>query len=157
MTPSVLPSSAVTAPAGPWPAARDVTVGDSIGERRILLTRQDLVRYAGASGDLNPIHYSDHAAEAAGLPGVIAHGMLTMGAAAGLLVDWAGDPGAVLDYEVRFARPVRVPYPGSTELLVSGTIAHVNAEAGTVSIVLTVTQDGAKVLGKAKATVRLRG
>jgi acyl dehydratase len=142
---------AASCPPRPVPLA----VGDTIGERRVPLTRQDLVRYAGASGDLNPIHYSDQAAEAAGLPGVIAHGMLTMGIAAQLLVNWADDPGAILDYEVRFARPVRVPYPGATDLAVSGIVASLDPQSRTAGILLTVTQDGVKVLGKAKATVRL--
>jgi acyl dehydratase len=122
-----------------------------------LLTREDLVRYAGASGDLNPIHYSDRAADEAGLPGVIAHGMLTMGAAIDLVTEWTGDPGAVLDYEVRFARPVVVPFPGAARIEVTGRITAVDAVSGTAGIVLDVTSDGAKVLGKAKVTVRLGG
>jgi acyl dehydratase len=147
--------TAIPAPS-PLPAAcGPLQVGDVIGHREVRLTRQDLVRYAGASGDLNPIHYCDPAAEAAGLPGVIAHGMLTMGIAVQLLVDWLGDPGAILDYEVRFTRPVPVRFPEGAQVEIAAHIAELHDEAGQAGIVLTVTHDGAKVLGKAKATVRL--
>jgi acyl dehydratase len=111
------------------------------------------VRYAGASGDFNPIHWSDSAARAAGLPGVIAHGMATMGRAGAALADWAGDPGAVLDYSVRFARPVPVPEAGGARLVVSGQVAAVAEGVATVN--LAVTLAGARVLGKAQARVRL--
>jgi acyl dehydratase len=132
-----------------------VAPGDSVGERVIALTRGDLVRYAGASGDFNPIHWNERAARAAGLPGVIAHGMVVMGAAIQLVVDWAGDPGAVLDYAVRFSRPVRVPDPGAAAVTVRGVVTKVDKEAGTATVSLTVTADGVKALGKAVATVRL--
>jgi len=90
-------------------AGRRFAVGDSLPPRTFALTRADLVRYCGASGDFNPIHWSDRQARAASLPGVIAHGMLTMGLAVRIVTDWLGAPSAVLDYETRFARPVVVP------------------------------------------------
>jgi acyl dehydratase len=134
-------------------AAVPVRPGDLIARREIVLTRADSVRYAGASGDFNPIHWSEAAAEAAGLPGVIAHGMATMGRAAQVLVDWAGDPGAVLEFEVRFARPVPVPEVAGARLTVSGRVVAVKDGVATVD--LDVTLDGAKVLGKARARVRV--
>ncbi len=137
------------------PAIADLAVGDVVASRTVTFTRQDLVRYAGASGDLNPIHWNERFAADVGLPGVIAHGMLTMGAAVNLVCDWAGDPGAVVDYGVRFTRPVPVPDPGEATLEVTGTVGALDAEAGTVRVDLTVTAAGERVLGKAQAVVRL--
>ena len=141
------------------PAARpvlaDVAVGDVVGTRTIEVDRARLVRYAGASGDFNPIHWNQRVAESVGLPGVIAHGMWTMGAAVGLVADWAGDPGAVVDYGVRFTRPVPVPDPGAAVVEVTGTVGAIDSEAGTARVDLTVTCDGTRVLGKAQAVVRL--
>jgi acyl dehydratase len=133
----------------------DLCVGDVIGTRTISVDRGRLVRYAGASGDFNPIHWNDTFAQSVGLPGVIAHGMFTMGAAVTLVEDWVGDPGAVLDYQTRFTRPVPVPNPGSAEVEVTGTVGAVDVEAGTARIDLTVTFEGSRVLGKAQAVVRL--
>jgi acyl dehydratase len=130
-------------------------VGGEVEGRTVTFTRQDLVRYAWASGDFNPIHYSDRAATAAGLPGVIAHGMLTMGSAIDVVTAWAGDPGVVLDYEVRFSRPVPVPDLGGANVEVAGTVVAVDEAAGRAGIVLSATSGGVKVLGKAKVTVRL--
>ena len=90
-----------------------------------------------------------------GLPGVIAHGMFTMGAAVALVEDWAGDPGAVVDYQTRFTRPVPVPNPGVATLEVAGTVGVIDADSGTVRVDLTVTSEGARVLGKTQAVVRL--
>ena len=87
----------------------DVEVGTELPALTLRYTREDLIRYAGASGDFNPIHWSDRAAAALGLPSVLAHGMLTMGRALRIVTDWAGDPGRVVGYFVRFTRPVRVP------------------------------------------------
>lgn len=137
------------------PTTADLAVGESIGSREISLDRDRLVRYAGASGDFNPIHYSDTAATRAGLPGVVAHGMLTMGAAVALVADWAGDPAAVVDYRVRFTRPVPVPEAGAAVLRVTGVVGAVDTAAGTVRIDLAVTHDGAAVLGRATAVVGL--
>ncbi|MDR3202728.1 MAG: dehydratase [Bifidobacteriaceae bacterium] len=136
---------------------RSVEVGQSIGERQLVLTRDSLVRYAGASGDYNPIHYLDAFALDVGLPGVIAHGMLLMGQAIQLVVDWLGDPAGVVDYTVRFGRWVPVPHPGEATLTVSGAIVGVDQAAGQARLTLKVTQDGAKVLGKVNVVVRLDG
>ncbi|MGN0110096.1 MAG: MaoC family dehydratase [Cellulosimicrobium funkei] len=137
------------------PVLADLSVGDVIGTRTVEVDRARLVRYAGASGDFNPIHWNDAFAAEVGLPGVIAHGMFTMGAAVALVEDWAGDPGAVVDYQTRFTRPVPVPNPGVATLEVTGTVGAVDADAGTVRVDLTVTFEGARVLGKTQAVVRL--
>ena len=137
------------------PVLADLAVGDPIGTRAIDVDRARLVRYAGASGDFNPIHYSDRVATSVGLPGVIAHGMWTMGAAVGLVVDWAGDPGAVTDYQVRFTRPVPVPDPGTALVEVSGAVGALDLDARTARIDLTVTCAGTRVLAKAQVLVRL--
>lgn len=132
--------------------------GEAIGTATIHLDRADLVRYAGASGDFNPIHWSESTARSVQLPGVIAHGMLTMGAAVQLVTDWCGDPGRIVDYQTRFTQMVPVPEDGGATLEVSGKVGTVDAEAGTARIDLTVTdpaQDGARVLTKAQAVVRL--
>ncbi len=98
-------------------AASSVAVGDIVAEATYELTRDSLVRYAGASGDFNPIHYRDDIATSVGLPGVLAHGMLTMGIAVQPVVDWAGDSGRITDYQVRFTRPVLVdPVDGRDRL-----------------------------------------
>lgn len=134
--------------------------GDSIGSTTLTLTRADLVRYAGASGDFNPIHWSESTARSVQLPGVIAHGMLTMGAAVQLVTDWCGDPGAILDYQTRFSAMVPVDEAAGATLEVSGKIGKISTEgpdAGTVRIDLTVTDPGhgnAKILTKAQAVVR---
>ena len=137
------------------PAIGDLLVGQSIGSRSVALERKDLVRYAGASGDLNPIHWNERFATEVGLPGVIAHGMLTMGTAVNLVSDWAGDPGAVLDYGARFTLPVPVPDPGVATLDIVGVVGAVDLDAGTVRIDLTVTTAQTRVLGKAQVLVRL--
>jgi acyl dehydratase len=129
-----------------------LTVGDIVAEREYHFTRDSLVRYAGASGDFNSIHYRDDVAAAVGLPGVLAHGMLTMGVAVQPVVDWAGDPARVTDYQVRFTRPVVVdPADGATITVVAkvGAIEH-----DSTRIDLTVSFDGSTVLGKAQAKVR---
>lgn len=137
------------------PVLADLAVGDVVGARTVEVDRARLVRYAGASGDFNPIHWNDAFAAEVGLPGVIAHGMFTMGAAVALVEDWAGGPGAVVDYQTRFTRPVPVPNPGVATLEVTGTVGAIDAEAGTVRVDLTVTFEGARVLGKTQAVVRL--
>ena len=137
------------------PALTDLSVGDVVGTRTVEVDRARLVRYAGASGDFNPIHWDDAFAAGVGLPGVIAHGMFTMGAAVALVEDWVGDPGAVVDYQARFTRPVPVPSRGVATLDVTGTVGAIDADAGTVRIDLTVTSEGARVLGKTQAVVRL--
>lgn len=129
-------------------------VGARLPEREFRITRADLIRYAGASGDFNPIHWSDRIAKDVGLPTVIGHGMLTMALAARLLTEWAGDPGAVVEYGARFARPVVVPDDADGVLVtVSGVVAGVRAD-GLVNIDLTVKVDDQKVLTQARAVVR---
>ena len=126
-------------------------VGDVVAEKTYELSRDSLVRYAGASGDFNPIHYRDDVAANVGLPGVLAHGMLTMGFAVQAVVDWVGDSGKILEYGVRFTRPVVVdPTSGATVSVVAkvGTL-----DEGVVRIDLTVTMNGETVLGKAQARV----
>ena len=126
-------------------------VGDVVAERSFDLTRDSLVRYAGASGDFNPIHYRDDIAASVGLPGVLAHGMLTMGLAVQPVVDWLGDRGWVSDYQVRFTRPVVVdPEEGASVTVVAKV--GVLDDAG-ARIDLTVTFNGDTVLGKAQVRV----
>ena len=137
------------------PALDSLTVGDIVAESSFPLTRDSLVRYAGASGDFNPIHYRDDVAEAVGLPGVLAHGMLTMGLAIQPVVDWAGDPARVVDYQVRFTRPVPVDPDLGAVVTVVAKVGALDAEAGIARIDLTVTFNSVTVLGKAQARVSL--
>ena len=130
-------------------------VGQEIGSKDFHLTRDSLVRYAGASGDFNPIHYRDDFAAAVGLPGVLAHGMLTMGAAVQVAVDWVGDAGKIVDYGVRFTKPVVVDAKDGAVLRVVGKIGEIDAEAGIVRIDLTATFNDTAVLGKAQARVKI--
>ncbi len=132
-----------------------VEVGTELPEQVVRVTRADLVRYAGASGDFNPIHWNDRIATSVGLPGVIAHGMFTMALAGRAVTAWTGDPAALLEYQVRFGRPVVVPDDDTgAELTVRGTVGAV-LEDGRVRVDLTVTSGGEKVLSLARATVRL--
>jgi len=142
------------------PALSELSVGQDVGTRSITVTRQDLVKYAGASGDFNPIHWNEAFATGVGLPGVIAHGMFTMGAAVQLVTDWAGDPAAVVDFQTRFTKPVLVTDTTGTDepgavIEVSGAIGALDADAGTARVDLTVLFAGQKVLMKAQAVVRL--
>lgn len=131
-----------------------VAVGDIVAEKTYELTRDSLVRYAGASGDFNAIHYRDDIATSVGLPGVLAHGMLTMGLAVQPLVEWlGGDSGKVLDYQVRFTRPVLVDALEGATVTVVAKVGVVD-EAG-ARIDLTVTYNNETVLGKAQARVAL--
>lgn len=138
-----------------FPALAELAVGAVVAERVFALTRDSLVRYAGASGDFNPIHYRDDVAQSVGLPGVLAHGMLTMGLAVQPVVDWVGDPGRVLDYQVRFTRPVLVDPVDGASVTVVAKVGAIDADAGTARIDLTVTFDNQTVLGKAQARVTL--
>lgn len=130
-------------------------VGQEIGSREFHLTRDSLVRYAGASGDFNPIHYRDDFAKAVGLPGVIAHGMLTMGVAVQVAVDWVGDAGKIVDYGVRFTKMVDVDAQDGAVLVVTGKVGEIDAENGIVRVDLTAVYNETTVLGKAQARVRL--
>ena len=150
------PSVDAAAPAGPGTAK-----GDPLPGTEVRITRADLVRYAGASGDLNPIHWSDRVADEVGLPGVIAHGMLTMALAGRYVSAWAGGPAAVRGLGVRFTRPVVVPDDerGATVEL-SGTVSAVAEDAGggrTATVAITAKFDGRTVLGRATAEVVLPG
>ena len=127
-------------------------VGQALEPQVYRVTRADLVRYAGASGDFNPIHWSDRIANGVGLPGVIAHGMLTMALAGRAVTAWAGDS-TMVEYGVRFTKPVVVPDDDEgTRVEVAGTIRAVNDEGAQID--LTVTCAGEKVLAMARATVR---
>jgi len=133
----------------------DVEVGTELPERTFPVRRLDLVRYAGASGDFNPIHWNERFAKSVGLPDVIAHGMFTMAEAARVLTDWSGDPGSVVDYSVRFSAPVVVPDDDEgAEITVGGKVKSKNDD-GTVTVLLTARSGGAKVLVQSKAVVRL--
>ncbi|WP_434809888.1 MaoC family dehydratase [Microbacterium sp. bgisy189] len=130
----------------------DLEVGAVVAERTIHLTRESLVRYAGASGDFNPIHYRDDVAARVGLPGVLAHGMLTMGLAVETIVEWLGDSGRILEYGVRFTRPVVVDAEGGADVTVAAKIGALDDE--TVRVDLTVSHGETVVLGKAQVRVR---
>ena len=133
----------------------DVEVGTELPSLSVDLQRVNLVRYAGASGDFNPLHWNQRFAQAVGLPDVIAHGMLTMATAGRVVTDWVGDPGALLEYGVRFTRPVVVPDDDAGATLeISGKVAE-KRDDGTVRVDLTATFAGSTVLGKAQAVVRL--
>ena len=119
------------------------------------VTRADLIRYAGASGDFNTIHWSDRIAKSVGLPGVIAHGMYTMALAGRAVAVWAGAPDAVVEYGVRFTRPVPVPDTDEGTEVVSGVVKEVTGD-GLTKIELTATCNGEKVLSLARATIRKR-
>ncbi len=132
-----------------------VSVGDALPTTTVRLDRAALVAYTAASRDFNAIHWSDRVATEVGLPGVIAHGMLTMGAASRLLTEWAGDPTAVVGYSTRFTRPVVVPDPGEAVVEVTGSVRSVEEETRRVVVDLVVTCDGATVLTKTRATLVL--
>ena len=131
--------------------AASLEIGQVVAEGEFVLSRDSLVRYAGASGDFNAIHYRDDVAQSVGLPGVLAHGMLTMGFAVQPVIDWIGDPGRILDYQVRFTRPVPVDPADGARLAVVAKVGALDVD--TVRIDLTVTFNGATVLGKAQVRV----
>ena len=133
----------------------DVEVGTELPAQSFTLRREDLVRYAGASGDFNIIHWNERVATAVGLPNVIAHGMLTMAEAVRVVTDWLGDPGALLEYGVRFTRPVVVPDDEQGATLVVAAKVSAKNDDGTAVVTITATSEGATVMGKATATVRL--
>lgn len=130
-------------------------VGQEVGSEVFTFTRDSLVKYAGASGDFNPIHYRDDFAKSVGLDGVLAHGMLTMGAAVQVAVNWVGDAGKVIDYGVRFTKPVFVDANEGALLTVVGKVGAIDLEAKTVRIDLTAVSHELAVLGKAQAVVKL--
>ncbi|WP_369207956.1 MaoC family dehydratase [Streptomyces sp. PU-14G] len=136
----------------------DVEPGTELPARSFPVDRERLVRYAGASGDFNPIHWNERFAKSVGLPDVIAHGMFTMAEAARVITDWTGDPGALLQYGVRFTKPVVVPDDDEGAVIeVAAKVAKkLDDEARTVQVDLTVTSAGARVLGMSRAVVKLR-
>ena len=132
----------------------EITVGNELPELRVNVTRSTVVRYCGASTDFNEIHFSDRHARAIGLPGVVAHGMWTMGAALRIITDWIGDPGRVVNYFVRFVNPVVLPADHSdVQVQVNATVTAVDDDIATVAIEALC--EGTKILGAAKAQVRL--
>lgn len=136
------------------PKFDDLEIGAIVAKADLTVTREDLVRYAGASVDLNPIHFNDAAAAQAGLPGVLAHGMLTAALALQPVVDWIGDPTTVVSYETRFTRPVVVGQVNGAELSISAKVARLDAEERTARIDITVTCEEQKVLGKTQAHLK---
>jgi acyl dehydratase len=133
----------------------NVELGQELPPLSVRVTRADLVRYAGASLDFNPIHWNEKVATDAGLPGVIAHGMLTMALAGRIVTDWVGDPAAVLEYGARFTRPVLVPNDDEGALVEFTAKVTEKREDGTAKIAITAKFDGATVLGKAVAVIRI--
>ena len=137
------------------PKFEELEVGQQVASREYKFTRDSLVRYAGASGDFNTIHYRDDIAQAVGLPGVLAHGMLTMGVSVQPVVSWLGDAGKIIDYGVRFTKPVVVPPQGSAVVSVVATVAQLDAETRKARIDLTTSFEDNNVLGKAQVWVQL--
>jgi acyl dehydratase len=132
-----------------------VDVGTELPSQSFPVTRASLVRYAGASGDFNPIHWNERFAREVGLPNVIAHGMFTMAEAVRVVTDWLGDPGRLEAYSVRFTRPVPVPDDDAgTVIEVSGKVTELLDDAR-AKVMLTATHEGQKILGNAVAIVRL--
>ncbi|WP_374197925.1 MaoC/PaaZ C-terminal domain-containing protein [Microbacterium sp. cx-59] len=128
-------------------------IGQVVAERDVHLTRESLVRYAGASGDFNPIHYRDDVAARVGLPGVLAHGMLTMGLSIETLVPWLEDSGRITEYGVRFTRPVVVHPEDGADVRVVAAVGALDDESARID--LTVTHADTTVLGKAQVRIRL--
>lgn len=137
------------------PKFEDIAVGDELPARSVGLTRGDLVNYAGVSGDANPIHWHDGVAALAGLPNVIAHGMLTMGLAAGFVTGWLGDPGALVRYAVRLSNytVIEADAPGIVEF--TGRIKSVDPDTRTAVVVIVAKSAGRKIFGLATAEIRL--
>ena len=133
----------------------EVEVGTELPPLSVPLQRVNLVMYAGASGDFNPIHWNERFAKAVGLPDVIAHGMLTMASAGRIVTDWVGDPGAVVEYGVRMTRPVVVSDDDKGALVVITAVVGAKNDDGTVRVDITAKSQDVTVLGKAQAVVRL--
>ncbi|MFI9584974.1 MaoC family dehydratase [Streptomyces sp. NPDC052236] len=133
----------------------DVEVGTELPAQSFPVMRDTLVRYAGASGDFNPIHWNEKFATEVGLPDVIAHGMFTMAAAIRVVTDWVGDPGAVVEYGVRFTRPVIVPNDEKGALVEVSAKVAAKLDDNRVRVDLTAMSAGQKVLGMSRAVVQL--
>ncbi len=138
------------------PVYQEIEVGTEIGPRQFQVTRADLVRYAGASGDFNPIHWNERVAKSVGLPDVIGHGMFTMALAGRFLTEWAGDPAAVTEYGVRFSAPVVVPDDDKGATLELSGIVTGKLDGNKVTVDVTARSGDTKVLTRARATVRLQ-
>jgi acyl dehydratase len=136
-------------------AFSEVSVGEALPPMTVHVDRARLVQYAGASLDRNRIHWDERFAKQVGLPDVIAHGMFTMGSAVTLVTDWVGDAGRVVEYGVRFTKPVVVPYESGADIEVSGVVKAADPETRRVTVELTATSGGEKVLGRALAVVVL--
>ena len=134
---------------------RPAEPGTDLEPRQYQVTRADLVRYAGASGDFNVIHWNERVARSVGLPDVIAHGMLTMALAGRFVTEWAGDPGAVTEYGVRFSSPVVVPDDDQGATVEVTGIVTERLDGQRVAVDVTARSDGTKVLTRARAVVRL--
>lgn len=133
---------------------RAVVAGEALPVFEAVIDRTQLVRYAGASGDFNPIHHSDYAARALGLDGVIAHGMLTMGVALRAVTQWCGDPAAIRRYQTKFSKPVLVPDDGEgARVRVAGVVERI--DNGLATVALTVEDGGGAVLSGARVEVCL--
>ncbi|GGY25907.1 MaoC family dehydratase [Streptomyces omiyaensis] len=133
----------------------EVEVGTELPAQAFPVTRATLVQYAGASGDFNPIHWNEKFAVEVGLPDVIAHGMFTMAEAIRVVTDWTGDPAAVVEYGVRFTKPVVVPNDGTGAVIEVSAKVAAKLDDGLVRVDLTATSEGRKVLGMSRAVVRL--
>lgn len=132
----------------------DIAVGMELPSKSFTITRESLIKYAGASGDFNVIHWNERIATDVGLPDVIAHGMLTMGVAISVVTDWLGDPTRLVDYGCRFTRPVIVPDDGVGAVLdVTGKVTEVQGDRATITV--SAVSDGVTVLGKATASIRI--
>jgi acyl dehydratase len=138
------------------PSFDDVNVGDELPAHHTRLSRGDLVNYAGVAGDANPIHWDEDIAKLAGLPDVIAHGMLTMGLGAGFVSAWSGDPGAVTRYAVRLSAPAIVSATEGADIEFSGRIKSLDPETRTGVVVVAAKSGGRKIFGLATLNVRFR-
>lgn len=136
------------------PSFEDVNVGDALPVHHARLSRGDLVNYAGVAGDANPIHWDENIAKLAGLPDVIAHGMLTMGVGAGFVSAWTGDPGAVTRYAVRLSQPAIVSAADGADIEFGGRIKSLDPETRTGVVIVTAKSGGRKIFGLATVNVR---
>lgn len=138
------------------PRFEDVAVGDELPVHHTRLSRGDLVNYAGVAGDANPIHWDEDIAKLAGLPDVIAHGMLTMGLGAGFVSAWSGDPGAVTRYAVRLSAPAIVPASEGADIEFSGKIKSLDPQTRSGVVLVAAKSEGRKIFGLATLDVRFR-
>ncbi|MFJ4920052.1 MaoC family dehydratase [Streptomyces sp. NPDC088725] len=132
-----------------------VEVGTELPAQTFPVSRATLVRYAGASGDFNPIHWNEKFAKEVGLPDVIAHGMFTMAEAIRVVTDWVGDPGAVIEYGVRFTKPVVVPNDDKGAVIEVSAKVAAKLDDNRVRVDLLAMNEGRKVLGMSRAVVQL--